>query len=71
MKWNNLELLYIMDILINHAALPVNQKKEMIPPVGIASFVFFPGGGGRGRVPNGPDCGQNVAICHQKGEDRI
>ena len=41
MKWNNLELLYIMDILINHAALPVNQKKEMIPPVGIASFVFF------------------------------
>lgn len=41
MEWNNLELLYFMDILINHAALPVNQKKEVMPPVGIVSFVFF------------------------------
>jgi hypothetical protein len=40
MKWNDLELLHIMNILINHAALPVNQKKEMTPPVGIASYVF-------------------------------
>jgi len=27
MKWNGLKLLYIMNILINHAALAVNQKK--------------------------------------------
>jgi hypothetical protein len=40
MKWNNLELLYIMNILINHAALAVNQKKEVKPPFGIASFLF-------------------------------
>ena len=41
MKWNNLKSLYIMNTLINHAALAVNQKKAANPPVGIASFVFF------------------------------
>jgi hypothetical protein len=71
MKWNNLELLYIMNILINHAALAVNQKKDDESTGWHRIVRFFPGGGGRGRVPNGPDCGQNVAICHQKGEDTI
>ena len=40
MKWNNLKSLYIMNTLINHAALAVNQKKAANPPVGIASFDF-------------------------------
>jgi hypothetical protein len=62
MEWNNLELLYFMDILINHAALPVNQKKRGDATGWHPIVRFFPCGGCRGRFPNGPDCGQNVAI---------
>ena len=61
MKWNGLKLLYIMNILINHAALAVNQKRR--EPTGWNRIVrFFLGDECRCRVPNGPDCGQNVAI---------